>query len=143
MKNSDFFKLMSVLILALVGAVMLTSCNPPTPKNGELPVKKEYYYDEQYIIPDTFKEAAALYTADLVRSASNHLSTTKYEDLDDTIREAEMVSLHMYGKLTPGLQLKLFFPNCNVSTTFIPFYQLDSIELSIFQKYRDIQPILR
>ena len=143
MKNSDFFKLMSVLILALIGAVMLTSCNPPTPKNGELPVKKEYYYDEQYIIPDTLKEAAALYTADLVRSASNHLSTTKYEDLDDTIREAEMVSLHMYGKLTPGLKLKLFLPDCNVITTFIPFYQLDSIELSIFQKYRDIQPIPR
>ena len=143
MKNSDFFKLMSVLILALVGAVMLTSCNPPTPKNGELPVKKEYYYDEQYIIPDTLKEAAALYTADLVRSASNHLSTTKYEDLDDTIREAEMVSLHMYGKLTPGLQLKLIYPDTYISTIFIPFYQLDSIELSIFQKYRDIQPIPR
>ena len=143
MKNSDFFKLMSVVILALIGAVMLTSCTKPVHKNGELPVKKEYRYDEQYIIPDTLKEAAALYTADLVRSASNHLSTTKYEDLDDTIREAEMVSLHMYGKLTPGLLLKLRFPDCYVSTTFIPFYQLDSIELSIFQKYRDIQPIPR
>ena len=51
MKNSDFFKLMSVLILALIGAVMLTSCNPPTPKNGELPVKKEYILTKNSYYP--------------------------------------------------------------------------------------------
>ena len=143
MKNSDFFKLMSVLILAFVGAVMLTSCTKPVHKNGELPVNKEYLYDEVYIIPDNLKETAANYTADLVRSASEHLSTTKYEDLDNTINEAETVSLHLYGKLTPGLRLIIRYPEGIESMTFIPFYQLDSIELSIFQKYRDIQPIPR
>lgn len=57
------------------------------------------------VVPDTLRDDCAKCIADVMSGASNHLTTSDYEDVDDAIKQARYSCERAYSQELAGLAL--------------------------------------
>ena len=73
-------------IIFILLTIILIGCEEPS----------RYQLSQRSYVPDSLKQAYATYVTELVRAATNNLTTCDYEDVDDTIDEAEKSAMSLY-----------------------------------------------
>ena len=92
----------SILIILLT--LVLIGCEQPS----------NYQLAQKSYVPDSLKQAYATYVTELVKAATNNLTTCDYEDVDDTIEEAEKSAMSLYQVNELVLQDKSTFVTIRV-----------------------------
>jgi hypothetical protein len=79
----------------LLVAVFFTSCTEKYPKYSLTPIK---------FIPDSLKSEHRKFITETVRAASNQMTGGDYEDVDETILQAEYTADNIFAEKVIGLR---------------------------------------
>jgi len=93
----------NILKLLLYGSIMvmmLNSCE-------EVPTYPRYTLDTITHIPDTLKVEHRTWITETVRAASQHMTGGDYEDVDQTIIQAERTANRLFGVEVIGLRKEI------------------------------------
>lgn len=89
---------MKKILLFIPGLFLCCNGNRPEPKFPQYSITSITY------IPDSLKEKHRSWVLETVRAANQHLSAGDYEDIDETIEQAQETGDNLFGKTVIGLQ---------------------------------------
>jgi hypothetical protein len=94
--------------------------------------KVEYWIVKEIMIPDSLSSKQAQFVIDVVKAATNNMSTHDYEDVDDTIEQARIEAFKIYSIEVVCLRRKV----SGKMTVAIYPHEMTEYEKSIFDKLR-------
>lgn len=115
---------MIILLASTLG--VLTSCV------GQYPMYPRYSITSINVIPDSLREAHNKYVIDLVTVGSEHMANSDYDDVDDTLREAQRLANKMFTISVSGLHKE--FNDSSSKDVYIKVKDFSDIEKRIYKK---------
>lgn len=88
---------MKKLTYFIIGIGLLTSC---VDKNYNAPIYELRAYS---VVPDSLREKQREFIINTVRASSEHMTGGDYEDVDETIEQAEATSVNLFSENKFGL----------------------------------------
>lgn len=82
--------------------------------------KVEYRIVPIYHVPDSLKEAHRNFIIEATRAASQHMSAGEYEEVDETIEQAEITADRLFQVKTIGLERVFPRRNGYISEDILP-----------------------
>lgn len=90
-----------ILIAGLLSIPLVGSCDRPIPKVQKPTIT--YELGSASFVPDSLKDDQRKFVIETVRAASQHMTGGDYEDVDDTIEQAQETSEELFEVTVPTL----------------------------------------
>jgi len=117
-----------LVVICLLFAVIFSSCGEVSNK-GWVDTKK-YSLSTTVIVPDSLKKEYADWVKETVKAASQNMTGGDYEDVDETIEQAQSSGEKIFGREVRCLRIKYG----EYDYSYVPCDRLDSIQKIIYDK---------